>query len=522
MTNTKVTLASIKILVVEDESIVAEDIRDSLESLGYTITDIADTGKEAIEKAAKYQPNLVLMDIRLKGNMDGVQAAEQIWSLFKIPIVYLTANSDISTIQRAKDTDPFGYVTKPFKEKDLHTAVEIALHRHQLERQLTDREQWLNTILKSIGDAVIATDSQKYITLVNPVAEALTGWKQEEACGKHVTEVLQIAHKETHTQIENPIAKALESGVVVGIPEQTVLIAKNGVEIPIDDSAAPIRNEQGEITGAVIVFRDITERKEAEKSRLAIARSQQLELQMADLERLNRLKDEFLSTVSHELRTPMANIKMAIKMLESILTQSIECLPTKAQPLVGRYIHILNDESRREIELINNLLDLQRLEEKVQPLNLEAIHFQTLLPKLIEPFQARAASRQQVLRVDVAAVPPLFAELASVERILAELLNNACKYTPPGETITLRVIATQQNIRLQVSNTGVEIPSAELPRIFDKFYRVPSSDPWKQGGTGLGLALVQKLTEHLGGRIWVISEHGTTCFTVEFPISRDL
>lgn len=151
----------------------------------------------------------------------------------------------------------------------------------------------------------------------------------------------------------------------------------------------------------MIVFRDVTERKEAEKSRLAQARSQQLEQQMAELERLNRLKDEFLSTVSHELRTPMANIKMAIKMLESILTPSIKFLPTTAQPFVNRYIQILNDESRREIELINNLLDLQRLEEKVQTIDKEAIHFQALLPQLIEPFQARTTNRQQTLQVHV-------------------------------------------------------------------------------------------------------------------------
>jgi diguanylate cyclase (GGDEF)-like protein/PAS domain S-box-containing protein len=250
-----------KILVVEDEIIVAKDIKKSLENVGYTVNGIADSGELAIEKAALTRPNVVLMDIRLKGDMDGVQAAQEIWNRFNIPVVYLTANSDISTLQRAKATAPFGYVTKPFKQKELHTAVEIAVHRHQLETKLKQREQWLDTILSSIGDAVLATDNQNRITLLNPAAEALTGWKQEDALGRTSTEVFHIVNEETRTRLELPVTKALQSGVNVAIPEQTILIAKNGAEIPIDASAAPIKDDKGNIAGAVLVFRDISERK---------------------------------------------------------------------------------------------------------------------------------------------------------------------------------------------------------------------------------------------------------------------
>lgn len=521
MTVTK-PVENIQILVVEDESIVAEDIKDTLEGLGYAVSAVVNSGKSAIEKAALTQPNLVLMDIRLKGKMDGVEAAEQIWERFKIPIVYLTANSDISTLERAKITGSFGYVTKPFRERELHSAVELALHRHQLERKLKEREEWLNTILASIGDAVIATDGNNCITLLNPAAEALTGWRQQDAVGRKSTEVFKILNEETRTEISSPITKALQEGVVAGLPEQTILIAKDGAEIPIDDSAAPIKDHTGAIAGAVLVFRDISERKEAEKSRLAQARTQQLETEMAELERLNHLKDDFLSTVSHELRTPMTNIKMATKMLEFTLAKL--SAPTTPEPSsvtssVARYLQILKDECSREIELINNLLDLQRLEASIQPSASEVIHFQTWLPELVEPFEERAQNRQLSLQVNVPAdLPPLVSNPASLERIVAELLNNACKYTPPGEQITLVARVQSGIMQLQVSNSGIEIPAHDLPRIFDKFYRVPSADPWKQGGTGLGLALVQKLTEHLGGRIWVESASCETCFTVEFPL----
>ncbi len=143
----------------------------------------------------------------------------------------------------------------------------------------------------------------------------------------------------------------------------------------------------------------------------------------------------------------------------------------------------------------------------------------SLKPQLVEPFGERAHNRQQTLLFDIPAdLPPFVSNPASLERIVAELLNNACKYTPPGEKITLAARTQNGVMQLQVSNFGVEIPAHELPRIFDKFYRVPSTDPWKQGGTGLGLALVQKLTEHLGGCIWVESASLKTCFTVELPI----
>jgi diguanylate cyclase (GGDEF)-like protein/PAS domain S-box-containing protein len=254
-----------RILIVEDEAIVAEDIKDILEELGYIVPGIFDSGELAIDKTAEIKPSLVLMDIRLKGKLDGVQAAQQIWNRFKIPVVYLTANSDKSTLERVKLTAPFGYINKPFREKELHTAVEIALNRYRLERELKEREQWLEKILTSMGDAVIATDDRGRIKMLNRTAERLTGWSQSEAVGKHSTEVFKLAHEITHDSVADPIAQAIASGVVGGIPEKTILIAKNGVKIPIDDSAAPIKDRRGDIGGAVVVFRDIREQRHIQK-----------------------------------------------------------------------------------------------------------------------------------------------------------------------------------------------------------------------------------------------------------------
>ncbi|GFE69917.1 response regulator [Chroococcus sp. FPU101] len=180
------------IVIAEDELIVALDLESTLENLGYHVLAIADTGYLAIEKVAEIQPNLVLMDIRLKGDMDGITAAAEIYSRFNIPVIYLTAYTDENTLNRAKVTSPFGYIVKPFNERELHSTIEITLYKHRMEKQLKEKSQWLSTVLKSIGDGVITNDLNAEITFMNPIAESLTGWPQEEALGKASTEIFTI------------------------------------------------------------------------------------------------------------------------------------------------------------------------------------------------------------------------------------------------------------------------------------------------------------------------------------------
>jgi len=192
-----------------------------------------------------------------------------------------------------------------------------------------------------------------------------------------------------------------------------------------------------------------------------------------------------------------------------------------------RYLQILHDECNRETALINDLLDLQRLEAGADIIDLQTLPLQEWLPPIVEAFQERARSCQQTLQLDLSPhLPPLISDPPNLERIVTELLTNACKYTPPEGVIvvTVRPRASvslpgiSNGVTIAVCNTGVEIPAAELSRVFEKFYRITSSDRWKRGGTGLGLALVQKLVEQLGGSIWVESRAMQTTFTVELPM----
>ena len=296
----------------------------------------------------------------------------------------------------------------------------------------------------------------------------------------------------------------------------------------ISETGVPRFASNGNLEGYVGCCIDITERKKAE---IAVSESKKAaKAQLEEMESLNRLKDEFLSTVSHELRTPLTNMKMAIQMLgiglkkEQQASETYEAVNNSTKnSKISRYFQILNNECDREISLINNFLDLQRLDTIAKPLVLEKIEVNHWLERVLELFNARNRNccKQKLTLAIEPNLPAMVCDPFSLERILVELLTNACKFSPPSEQIIVDVKMKSDKIQFQVINTGVEIPSVELPRIFDKFYRIPSNNPWKQGGTGLGLALVQKLTKHMLGVIKVESGLLRTCFSVELPVEMD-
>lgn len=260
-------MLKVKILVVEDESIVAMDIKHRAEGLGYEVTAITPSGEEALEEVASNQPDLVLMDIVLKGEMDGIEAAQKIRDSYDIPVVYLTAYSDERTLKRAKITEPFGYIIKPFEDRELHSAVEVALYKHQMESKLKESEKWLSTTLESIGDAVIATDKDGKLKFMNTIASEITGWNHDAAIGQPLKNVFKIVLEEGEIPIDDPVAKVLEKDTIIDITEPVLLLTKDGKKIPIDDSSAPIKDENGKIIGVALVFRDVTDRRKAAKER---------------------------------------------------------------------------------------------------------------------------------------------------------------------------------------------------------------------------------------------------------------
>ena len=238
--------------------------------------------------------------------------------------------------------------------------------------------------------------------------------------------------------------------------------------------------------------------------------TRRLRRQLQHVQQSGRFKEEFLRTATHELRSPVVNMQNVLTLLKL----------SPARNNLEQYIDLLETECQREMELVNDLLDLQRLEASVEPGQLEKIHWQDWLEEVSLPFLMRANVKQQTLALKIAPnLPTVLLEETSLRRLLAELLNNACKYSPAQTEIGILAQFQAPEIVIQIYNTGAEILPEDLTRIFEPFYRAPQSES-QESGTGLGLAIVKKLAERLGGKIEVKSRSQTTTFTFRFPVSE--
>lgn len=241
----------------------------------------------------------------------------------------------------------------------------------------------------------------------------------------------------------------------------------------------------------------------------------QSQVQIEELARLNLLKDDFLRTISHELRTPMSSIQLASETLETLLEQQ---MGSNKSATFNRVLDIFRSACQRQNQLVDDLLTLCYIDAKKEIIKMQWIDFVVWLPQIIEPFQERINTQNQTLAIHIETDLPQFkTDISIIKRILSELINNACKYTPENEKIIFSALSSDRGIELQVINTGVEISPVEQHRVFDKFYRIPNHDPWKFGGTGIGLALVENLIQLLGGSIHLESQAGQTTFTIDLP-----
>lgn len=246
------------ILVVEDETIVAKDIQQTLCRLGYDVPVTATSGEEAVRKTGEIKPDLVVMDIVLKGPMDGVDTAHELRKRYDVPVVYLTAYADDHTLQRAKATEPAGYLLKPFQPSELRPTIEMALYRSHMERHTKESLRWLSTTVRCVEDGVITTDGTGRITYLNPAAELLTGWDHRNAMGRPLEAVLVLQGGGSCEEVPNDAVQAIAQCRVLPI-EGRVLVAKNGSQCLIQGRAAPVVTEQGGIIGAVVVCHVLAE-----------------------------------------------------------------------------------------------------------------------------------------------------------------------------------------------------------------------------------------------------------------------
>jgi hypothetical protein len=503
-----------KVLIVEDERIVAEDIRMSLERLGYLVCGIAFSGNEAIEKVKELSPDIVLMDIVLGGEMDGIEAASKVRSDFDIPVVYLTAYGDEGTLERAKVTEPFGYIIKPFEERELKSTIEIALYKYRMEKKLRESEQWLSTTLRSIGDAVIATDRKGQVRFINPVAQSLTGWRNEEAMGRPLKDIFNTIDEKSGKQTANPLLKLQLRRSEAETGDSLLLLAKDGNRVPIIPNIAPIKNEKGDIAGAVLVFQDITERKRAmdelKKAYSDLKKTQQELIQSEKLAALGR----FSSGVAHEIKNPLGIILGGMEFLEGKLA--------RAEKDVKIAVEKIKEATFRANTVVQGLLNFARPSElKTERVKPDELIKETLsllaykTPRSIIKVETHFSKEELYIEVD----------RNQMQQVFFNLLLNAIEAMPKGGVIEIRTkkrILSELSIEkflcvIEIVDSGEGIPEENLQRLFEPFFTTKR----ERKGTGLGLSMAKLIVDNHQGNLEIESKPGEgTLARVILPLAR--
>lgn len=251
-------MTSMRVLIVEDEAIVAKDIAATLTRLGHVVVGRAATGEAAIELAGNASPDVVLMDISLMGKMDGIEAAAVIRARHHLPVVYLTAYSDDATFERAKITDPYGFLIKPFEERELLNLLLIAVHKHALQERIRQSEETLQAVLGTMSDAVFLTDPLGRTLFMNARAEALTGWTRSEGVGADLGEVADLRAGSIGHPLAASVKKAIAAGETRALGDPVTLRGRLGRHSPVEGVLTPLLGIDGSVRGSVIVVRDLT------------------------------------------------------------------------------------------------------------------------------------------------------------------------------------------------------------------------------------------------------------------------
>ncbi len=498
------------VLIVEDEGIVARDLQETLAGMGYDAFAVADSGQEALRHAAAHRPDVVLMDVRIKGALDGVATAAMMRDRFDVPVVYLTAHSDDVTLGRAKQTTPYGFLVKPVQSAELRCTIEVSLARHELERRLREKEAWLSATLGSVADGVVSADPELRLTYLNRAAEGLIGRGAGAALGRPVREVLPLFPPPADGETL-PIEQAVARREAVGPVEGRLLRPDDSLRY-VSSSAAPVVDGDS-LKGAVMVLRDVTEERA-------------LRATLESMERFASLS-KMAAGLAHEVANPlqivMADAELAERQLHSARARLRQSLPD----LEGAMAR-LGDLAATQEELLEGA---RKVREVVDELRLVggprwANHDAPADLGRVVAWAVRATA-QALGSIPLALelepeLPLVRGNEDRIGRVVVNLVLNAAaalKGQTAGERlVTLRAMRHDAvRAAIEVDDNGPGIAPEALGHVFEPFFTTRS----EQGGTGLGLAICRSIVESAGGEIAVKSEVGVgTVFQVLLPVSR--
>lgn len=498
------------ILVVEVEGAGALDLEPQLRALGYEVPATTGSGEEAVSLARKHRPDLILMDVHLKGGLDGISAAENIRAELEIPVVFLTAYSDAATVDRALATGPYSFLLKPFEARELQIAVEIALYRHASERRLRESERWLAATLWCVADGIVAVDSNDRIVLMNRCAAELTGWDRSAAKGRIAGEVLRLSPPDR------------ESGVQGGITERgtfkrrAVLLNRIGKEIEVEVTETPILAEDGSHLGRVYALRDLTETRRA--ARELESRSAEVEEARERAVSAEARTDEFLSVVGHELRTPLNGITgFASALADGVFGQ---LAASQDHPIQA----ILAGANQLE-RLISNLVDFGRLRAGTLVLAPAEMDVVSLVGREVEALGQRARVKGIALEFEATAATPARSRVdpGHFGQLLFNLLDGAVRSTDRGGRVTVSTSGEDDYLIVLVSATVAGGSDEVQDEDFKPLTQPEMSLIHSYGGSGIGIALSKAVAEAHGGTIDAQVAPGIgAAYRVRLPIAGPL
>ncbi len=430
-------------------------------------------------------------------------------SLITVPLVARGRNIGAITLVTTTDSG------RLYTEADLQLALDLgqraglAVDNARLYYDAQRHRQELLVTLTSIGDAVIATDAEARVTFLNPIAEALTGWSAAEANGEPLATVFHIVNEDSRAVVESPAEKVLRDGKIVGLANHTVLLARDGREVPIDDSGAPMRDAKGEVSGVVLVFRDITERRAVEQARAELLKHEQIARRNA--EAANELKLKFLAMVSHELRTPLTSIK---GFTSTLLASDVGW----DEDTQREFLTIMDEEADRLADLVEQLLDVSRLQAGTLRIDLAAQTLGNALAGVMAQISALSAGHNLILDVPDD-LPTLTIDSQRIGQVLVNLVGNAVKFSPAGSSITLSARQRGDVVQVDVHDQGEGISLEERQAVFEAF-RQGARKAGRQPGAGLGLAICKGIIDAHHGDLWIEDRPGPgTTISFTLPIT---
>ncbi len=520
-----------KILIVEDESLIAMDIESRLSSLGYEVPAVVDNGSEALRIVADIRPDLVMMDIIIKGEMDGVETADVLRCKFDVPVIYLTSHTDKKTMDRANRTQPFGYLPKPFNETMLQTSIETALYKHGMERQLRDSEERIKLLLNSTAEGIFGIDLDGKITFCNNACMQFLGYENDdELAGKDMHELVPhiSGNGKSCGRVNCQILNSFIESRKIHLHDHSFQRQDNS-QFPVELWSNPIYKDN-EITGAVVTFLDISEKKQM-MDQLLLARKD-LEIQVKNrtqelndkikelkasnimLEDANNHKNRFLSTISHELRTPLTGILGFAQLMENRHKSQMN-------PKHLHYLKNISKSGNHLLELVSDLLEFVRIDGGDSTVILKKFQPLSKIRAVIDMMGIQIHNKKIVVDLEIAdSLSLLTADLRKFKQIILNLLSNAIKYSPEkGRILISGEINGKDTALFKVIDSGIGIKEENLGKIFSEFYQEDRIRDENLGGTGIGLALSKRLVELHGGEIGVKSTLGKGCiFWFTLPI----